>query len=48
VIYNDILELIGKTPIVEVKSFDIGLCRLFLKLENLNLQGRSKTGSGFP
>ena len=45
-IYNDILELIGKTPIVEVKSFDIGLCRLFLKLENLNPSGAIKDRIG--
>ena len=45
-IYNDILELIGQTPIVEVKSFDIGLCRLFLKLENLNPSGAIKDRIG--
>jgi len=39
VFFNDILELIGHTPIVEVKSFDTGPCRLFLKLENMNPSG---------
>jgi len=28
-----ILELIGNTPLVEVKRLDAGPCRLFLKLE---------------
>ncbi|MEI8011357.1 MAG: pyridoxal-phosphate dependent enzyme [Candidatus Omnitrophota bacterium] len=45
-IYNDILELIGHTPIVEVKSFDVGVCRLFLKLENLNPSGAIKDRIG--
>lgn len=45
-IFNDILELIGHTPIVEVKSFDIGLCRLFLKLENMNPSGAIKDRIG--
>ncbi|MBF0594120.1 MAG: pyridoxal-phosphate dependent enzyme [Candidatus Omnitrophica bacterium] len=45
-IYKDILELIGHTPIVEVKSFDVGVCRLFLKLENLNPSGAIKDRIG--
>jgi len=45
-IHNDVLELIGNTPIVEVKSFDTGLCRLFLKLENLNPSGAIKDRIG--
>lgn len=45
-VFNDILELIGHTPIVEVKSFDIGLCRLFLKLENMNPSGAIKDRIG--
>src|SRR3979490_213000 len=37
-----ILELIGHTPLVEVKRRDAGLCRLFLKLENQNPGGSIK------
>lgn len=46
-IFNDILELIGHTPIVEVKSFNIAPCRLFLKLENMNPSGAIKDRIGF-
>ena len=45
-IHHDILELIGHTPIVEVKSFDVAPCRLFLKLENLNPSGAIKDRVG--
>jgi cystathionine beta-synthase len=36
------LDLIGKTPLLEVKNLDTGLCRLFLKLENQNPGGSIK------
>ncbi|HRD45460.1 MAG TPA: cystathionine beta-synthase [Caulobacter sp.] len=36
------LDLIGKTPMVEVTRIDTGLCRLFLKLENQNPGGSIK------
>jgi cystathionine beta-synthase len=36
------LELIGGTPLVEVKRFDTGPCRLFLKLESQNPTGSIK------
>jgi len=36
------LDLIGKTPLLEVKHLDTGLCRLFLKLENQNPGGSIK------
>ena len=36
------LDLIGKTPIVEVKKIDTGPCRLFLKLEAQNPGGSIK------
>ena len=36
------LDLIGKTPMVEVAHIDTGLCRLFLKLENQNPGGSIK------
>lgn len=39
---TSVLELIGNTPIVELTSFDIGQCRLFVKLENQNPGGSIK------
>jgi len=40
--YRNVLETIGKTPLVEVTRLDSGLCRLFLKLENQNPGGSIK------
>ncbi len=37
-----VLELIGNTPLIEVKNFDCGPCRLFLKLESVNPSGSIK------
>ena len=37
-----VLELIGNTPLVEVRRMEIGPCRLFLKLENQNPGGSIK------
>jgi cystathionine beta-synthase len=37
-----ILDLIGATPLVEVKRLDTGPCRLFLKLESQNPSGSIK------
>jgi len=37
-----ILDLIGKTPLVEVQRLDTGRCGLFLKLENQNPGGSIK------
>jgi cystathionine beta-synthase len=39
---GNILELIGNTPLVEVKRLETGRCRLFLKLENQNPGGSIK------
>ncbi len=39
---DNILDLIGNTPMVELKGFDTGPCRLFLKLENENPGGSIK------
>jgi cystathionine beta-synthase len=36
------LELIGRTPMIEVRNLDTGPCRLFLKLENQNPGGSIK------
>jgi cystathionine beta-synthase len=40
--YGSVLELIGSTPIVELKKFDTGKCRLFIKLESQNPGGSIK------
>jgi cystathionine beta-synthase len=36
------LDLIGRTPLVEVTSLDTGVCKLFLKLESANPSGSIK------
>src|ERR1044072_2543461 len=41
-IYNNVLELIGQTPIVELHRFDTGPCKLFIKLESQNPGGSIK------
>src|SRR5277367_897482 len=40
--YNNILQTIGNTPLVELKRIDAGPCRLFVKLENQNPGGSIK------
>jgi cystathionine beta-synthase len=39
---TDILSLIGNTPLVELRAFDTGPCRLFVKLETQNPGGSIK------
>src|SRR5258708_19677854 len=39
---NDAIGLIGKTPMVELRGFDTGPCRVFLKLESENPGGSIK------
>lgn len=41
-IYDNVLELIGDTPIVRVNQLDTGPCELFLKLESANPGGSIK------
>lgn len=41
-----VLDLIGDTPLVEVKNMDTGNCRLFLKLESQNPGGSIKDRIG--
>lgn len=45
-IYRDILELVGKTPMLEVRCFDTGPCRLLIKLESQNPGGSIKDRIG--
>ncbi len=44
--YRSALELIGSTPMVELRHFDAGPCRLFAKLENQNPGGSIKDRIG--
>jgi len=45
-IANNVLEMIGHTPMLELTHLDTGLCRLFLKLENQNPGGSIKDRVG--
>lgn len=44
--FASVLEMIGNTPMVEVKHLDTGPCRLFLKLESQNPGGSIKDRIG--
>ena len=44
--YKRPIDLIGNTPLIEVICFDVGVCRLFLKLENQNPGGSIKDRIG--
>src|SRR5580698_10316992 len=43
---DNILELIGNTPLLRVRTFDVGPCTLWLKLENQNPGGSIKDRIG--
>jgi cystathionine beta-synthase len=45
-VYANVLELIGRTPMLEVRKLDVGRCRLFLKLELQNPAGSIKDRIG--
>ena len=45
-VFSNILEMIGRTPMLEVTNSDTGLCRLFLKLELANPGGSIKDRIG--
>ena len=40
--YGNVLEMIGNTPMLELRNLDTGPCRLFAKLENQNPGGSIK------
>jgi cystathionine beta-synthase len=40
--FASVIDLIGQTPVVELKKFDAGPCRLFAKLESQNPGGSIK------
>jgi len=45
-LYGNVLEMIGRTPLVAVRHLDTGPCELFLKLENQNPGGSIKDRVG--
>ena len=45
-VYSNILDMVGKTPMLEITQIDTGLCRLFLKLELMNPAGSIKDRIG--
>ena len=45
-IYSNVLDMVGKTPMLEVSRLDTGKCRLFLKLELMNSGGSIKDRIG--
>jgi cystathionine beta-synthase len=44
--YKNVLEMVGKTPLLEVTRLDTGPCQLFLKLELMNPGGSVKDRIG--
>ena len=45
-VYSNILDMVGRTPMLEVSHIDTGPCRLFLKLELMNPGGSIKDRIG--
>ncbi len=45
-VYNDILQMVGNTPMLEFRKLDTGKCRLFGKLEMMNPGGSVKDRIG--
>lgn len=45
-IYNSVIEMIGNTPMLALRTFDTGPCLLLLKLENQNPGGSIKDRIG--
>jgi cystathionine beta-synthase len=45
-VYGNVLDMIGRTPLVAVRHLDTGPCELFLKLENQNPGGSIKDRVG--
>lgn len=45
-VYSNILEMIGRTPMLHLSKFDVGPCDLFLKFESLNPGGSIKDRIG--
>ncbi len=45
-IYDRVLDMIGRTPLLKINNFDTGPCELYLKLELLNPGGSVKDRIG--
>jgi cystathionine beta-synthase len=45
-VYSNVLEMIGRTPMLHLSKFDVGPCDLFLKFESLNPGGSIKDRIG--
>jgi cystathionine beta-synthase len=45
-VYRNTLEMIGRTPMLQLQRFDVGPCELFLKLESMNPGGSIKDRIG--
>lgn len=45
-VFSNVLEMVGRTPMLELRRFDTGVCRLFLKLEFMNPGGSVKDRIG--
>src|SRR5512145_1879957 len=45
-VYRNVLEMVGRTPMLELRQLDAGNCRLFLKLELQNPAGSIKDRIG--
>ena len=45
-VYSNILDMVGRTPMLEITHIDTGPCRLFLKLELMNPGGSIKDRIG--
>jgi cystathionine beta-synthase len=45
-LYSNILDMIGRTPMLRLQRFDVGPCELFLKLESMNPGGSIKDRIG--
>ena len=45
-VYPNVLAMVGRTPMLEVRNINTGLCRLFLKLELMNPGGSIKDRIG--
>ena len=41
-INHSLLEMVGNTPLLEIKNIDVGLCSLFVKMESQNPGGSIK------
>jgi cystathionine beta-synthase len=45
-VFSNVLEMVGRTPMLEISKMDTGPCRLFLKLELMNPGGSIKDRIG--